>query len=32
MYEDCAKHLKNMTDLAMLGTVNIVPQLTEAYH
>jgi len=31
MYEDCAKRLKNMNDLATLGTVNIVPWLSEAY-
>jgi len=31
MYEDCAKCLKNMNDLATLGTINIVPWLSEAY-
>ena len=31
MYEDCAKHLKDVNDLAMLGTVNIVPWLSKAH-
>jgi hypothetical protein len=30
-YEDCVKHLKNVIDLAVLGTVNTASQLREAY-
>jgi hypothetical protein len=30
-HEDSAKHLKNMIGLAMLGTINIASQLSNAY-
>ena len=30
-HEDCAKHLKKVIDLAMLGTVNTASQLSVAY-
>jgi len=31
MYEDGAKRLKDVNDLAMLGTVNTVPWLSKSY-